>query len=139
MQKKVNNWKNQLLSPGGKDVLLKSVALALPVYCMACFKLPKGLCEDISRILCNFWWGQREQEHRTHWVAWRQLTESKEKGGLGFRDLQAFNDALLAKQIWRLISKPNTLMCKVMKHKYFPNGSLFQATIPGNASWLWRS
>lgn len=139
VKRKVQNWKNQLLSPGGKEVLLKSVALALPVYSMSCFKLPKGLCADITSIMSSFWWGQKDEEQKIHWVAWRKMTESKEEGGLGFKDLQSFNDALLAKQLWRLITKPNSLMSRVLKQKYFPKANLFQAKIPTNASWLWRS
>lgn len=67
------------------------------------------------------------------------MTESRERGGLGLKDLQAFNDALLAKQLMRLIVEPNSLMSKVMKQKYYPKGDLFHAKVTSQASWLWRS
>lgn len=58
---------------------------------------------------------------------------------MGFNDLQAFNDALLAKQLWRILTKPNCLMSKVLKQKYLPKCDIFQAKVPVQASWLWRS
>lgn len=64
------------------------------------------------------------------------MTASKEEGGLGFKDLQLFNESLLAKQLWRLITQPNLLMSRVFKQKYYPNCDLFQAVIPTQASWL---
>jgi hypothetical protein len=33
----------QCLSPGGKDVFIKSVVQAIPTFSMSCFKLPRGL------------------------------------------------------------------------------------------------
>jgi hypothetical protein len=39
---------------------------------------------------------------------------------LGFRDISAFNEALLAKQGWRLMTNPDSLISKVLKAKYFP-------------------
>lgn len=38
---KTQGWSKKYLSQGGKDVLLKVVALALPVYTMNIFKLAK--------------------------------------------------------------------------------------------------
>lgn len=40
-----------LLSVAGKEVLIKSVAQALPTYPIGCFKLPRDLCEQIDKMI----------------------------------------------------------------------------------------
>ena len=60
-------------------------------------------------------------------------------GGLGFRDFETFNLALLAKQGWRLIHNEESLCQKVLKGKYFPNGSILEAALGHNPSYLWLS
>lgn len=97
--KKIKSWKSRFLSPAGKEVMIKSVIQALPVYTMSCFRLPKGLVQEILKQIANFWWSSGEKDRNMHWLAWRKLTEPKEQGGLGFKDLEAFNAALLCKQI----------------------------------------
>lgn len=37
-------WNQRYLSHGGKEVLLKAVVLAMPIYSMNVFKLPKEVC-----------------------------------------------------------------------------------------------
>ena len=58
---------------------------------------------------------------------------------MGFRDLYSFNLAMLSKQIWRLITNPDSLCARVLKAKYFPNNSLLQATLKKGASFTWQS
>jgi hypothetical protein len=39
----------------------------------------------------------------------------KAHGGLGFRDLHAFNLAMIAKQGWNMLTKPQTLVARIYK------------------------
>jgi hypothetical protein len=41
-------------SLGGKGILIKSVAQAIPTFSISCFKLSRGLCEHINAMLRKF-------------------------------------------------------------------------------------
>ncbi|XP_071921851.1 uncharacterized protein [Coffea arabica] len=139
ISKRMKNWKNKLLSQGGKEVLLKAVSMALPVYTMSCFKLPNTLCKEVTSIFAKYWWGEAEGRDKIHWCSWGRMAMEKKEGGLGFKDLQKFNKALLAKQVWRLITKPNLLVSKVLRAKYFHRDSIFKCKVPKCSSWIWQS
>ena len=57
---------------------------------------------------------------------------------MGFRDLRLFNQALLAKQAWRLLVFPDSLCAKVMKAKYYPHGHLLDTVFPQVTSTTWQ-
>ncbi|KAM2060118.1 hypothetical protein ACFX1T_045347 [Malus domestica] len=136
---KIQGWKRSTLSQAGREVLIKAVAQAVPAYPMNLFKFPKTFCNDLDALISKFWWGQNDGENRIHWVSKEQLGKSKEEGGLGLRCFTEFNNALLAKQCWRLLSEPNSLWASVIKGRYFPNCSFFDAKRGGRASWAWSS
>ncbi|CAL1409682.1 unnamed protein product [Linum trigynum] len=134
---KLQGWKQRHLSWAAKETLLKSVAAALPVYVMACFKLPVTLCHRLDKYMARFWWGGSTD--RIHWMSWRKLCRSKQEGGLGFRRFEQFNHALLAKIGWRLIQDPDSLLARIYKGKYYPHGTLLEATARSRPSWGWQS
>ena len=139
MANKVSGWKEKLLTPAGKEILIKSVAQAVPSYTMSCFLLPKKLCEELTGMIRQFWWGQVKNEKKLAWLSWDKMCLPKERGGLGFRDLTCFNLALLAKQGWRLQTNPTSLFSRVYKAKYFPQCSFVEAKLGSNPSYAWQS
>jgi hypothetical protein len=63
----------------------------------------------------------------------------KKKGGMGFQNYEDFNQALLAKQAWRMVTAPNSLCARVLRARYFENGDFLSAACPKKASYTWRS
>ena len=97
MWKKQEGWEGKLLSQARQEILIKAVTQALPTYTMSCFKLPSGLCHDIKALIRKIFWGQRGEGQMIHWTKWEDLCKPKTQGGMGFKDLSRFNNALLAK------------------------------------------
>ena len=137
--RKIAGWKGKLLSNAGREVLIKEVAQATPTYTMNVFKLPDSLYLELNSMMGGFWWGQRGREKKMAWVFWKNLCKPKVDGGMGFRDLKAFNLALLAKQGWRLHQNPNSLAHRVLKAKYFSDSSFTEAQLGKKPSYIWRS
>ena len=61
------------------------------------------------------------------------------RGGLGFRDIEKLNDALLAKQLWRRLTQPNILVSRVMRSKYLGRAQDWDKDPPKASSWIWKS
>lgn len=139
IRQKALSWSNKFLSPAGKLILLKSVLTSMPSYAMSCFQLPVSLCKRIQSILTRFWWDTNPQKRSMCWVAWGKLALRKNAGGLGLRDIQQFNSALLAKLGWRIIQKPDSLLAKILLGKYCHSSPFLETVCSSSASHGWRS
>ncbi|KAL0427274.1 UNVERIFIED_CONTAM: putative mitochondrial protein [Sesamum latifolium] len=135
---KMQNWEAKRLSQTGRMVLIKAVAQVIPTYAMGCFLLPDGLLHELESMSANFFWQHDDRQH-IHWLSWKKLCKNKDEGGVGFRNLKAFNMAMLAKQAWRLVTVPDSLLSRVMKTKYYPDSDFLAARCGGQPSYAWRS
>ena len=132
-------WKGKLLTMAGREILIKAITQATPMYKMNCFKLLDLLCNELNSLIRNFWWGQQEKERKLAWIAWEKMCTVKAKGGMSFKDLRAFNLALLAKQRWRLTQNTESLAHKVLKARHFSESNFLEAQIGKKSSYTLRS
>ena len=58
---------------------------------------------------------------------------------MGFKEIEKFNDALLAKQVWRMLKNPESLCHRVFKAHFFPDCSILEANSSTNGSYAWKS
>jgi hypothetical protein len=122
-----------------RGTLIKVVAQAIPTYLMSSFLLPKGLCNQLEGMASSFWWGSNVDKRKVHWINWKKTCKKKENGGMGFRDVSYFNNALLAKQGWRIMTEPNSLLARILKAKYYPKCHFLKAKQGHKSSYSWQS
>ncbi|XP_065619131.1 uncharacterized protein LOC136063137 [Quercus suber] len=137
--KRLQGWEGKLLSQAGREVLIKSVIQAIPTYTMSYFKLPITLCQEIETLIRKFLWEQKGDRRKIHWVRWEDMCQHKYKGGMGFKDLTMFNEAMLARLAWRLLHDDNSLFYRVFKAHFFPRYSILEAKESSSASYSWKS
>ncbi|KAH9292951.1 hypothetical protein KI387_041863, partial [Taxus chinensis] len=94
--------------------------------------------EKIERIQKKNLWQGMEEKFKFHLVAWDKVCTPKSMGGLGIKNIEKMNEALIAKMGWRLLSEKQPWI-DVIKAKYLnqqavysylheeqlPNGSIF--------------
>nr|XP_027127799.1 uncharacterized protein LOC113743944 [Coffea arabica] len=114
---KISSWKNRLLSPGGKVVLIKHVLSSIPLHLLAMAHPPKSTLGSLERLFANFLWRAVEGIDRHHWIRWRDLCAAKEEGGVGFRSLSDVARAFSVKLWWRF-RQQSSLWAIFMMAKY---------------------
>ena len=132
-------YKENILSYGSKEILLKAVAQAIPACAMSVFKLMKQVIKGIIDAMSRYWWGDEDNQKHMHRFAWWKMCVSKKNGGMGFRDLHCFNLALLGKQSWRSLCEPKSLCARMLRAKYYPSGDLLNAELKKGSSCTWQS
>ena len=65
------------------------------------------------------------------------MIKPKSRGGLGFRDIELFNLALLERQAWRNLNEPNSLSARILKAVYYPDVDFLDAEQGAAPSRVW--
>lgn len=139
VERKLEGWKERLISKAGKEVLIKAVIQAIPQYAMSIFNIPTSICQAMEKRIASFWWKQNSDRRGVHWKKWEDLKMRKDCGGLGFKDLVDLNKAMLGKQAWRMLQLPNALWYKVLKSIYYLRSDLWTTKKGIQPSWGWQS
>ncbi|GJV49179.1 hypothetical protein Tco_1439391 [Tanacetum coccineum] len=106
---KIHDWKNKSLSYAGRAQLIAYVLASIQVYWASVFKLPKSVNKDVKRIFKAFLYNQGDLQRRKAKVSWKEVCQPKQYGGLGFKSLDQWNQALLVKHLWNVAAKKDSL------------------------------
>ena len=120
VETRLGGWRARLLSRGGRLVLLKSVLAAIPIYYLSIFRIPAGVRRRLEKTMRTFFWrGSRPKESRG-WalVAWTTVCQPVSQGGLGIRNLQHTNMALLTKWVCQMMQPSRDLVSVVLRDWY---------------------
>lgn len=89
--------------------------------------------------MCRFFWNHKDNSSKVVWISWAKMRRIKSQGGLGFRELESFNLAMLAKQGWHLINYPDSLATRLLKEKFYPQSTFLSAPLGIWSSYIWKS
>ncbi|KAH9727416.1 reverse transcriptase domain-containing protein [Citrus sinensis] len=119
---RLQGWNQKFLSKARKEIILKTVAQAIPNYAMNIYLLPVDLCKELEIMMNSFWWGtKRNGGQGIHWCRWDSMCKPKSFGGIGLKKIRDFNIAMLGKQCWKLMTNPQSLVARILKARYYPN------------------
>ena len=139
VQGKLQGWKAKLLSQAGRATLIASVLQAMPLYSFSCLKTPETTCNKLNAITRAFWWGHDLGDRKLHLVNWDKICQPKCKEGLGLKKFSLVNQAMNAKQFWRIQHNPNSLIARTFQTKYYSSISLREYKPKPNHSWIWKN
>ena len=97
---RLNKWKQRSISMAGRITLINAVLTALPMFYLFCFRAPTAMINRLTAIQRKFLWGGSCEGKKIASVAWRQLSASRDLGGLGIKHIKVLNNALLIKWKW---------------------------------------
>src|SRR5690606_33842440 len=83
---------------------------------MSTFLLRMKICESLASAIAQFWGSSSLPTRGIHWA---NVCLPREEGGIGVRMIHEFNLTLLAKQLWRLVQFPGSLVARVLKGRYY--------------------
>lgn len=137
VRNKLSTWKIKTMSRMARLVLIQSVTSTIPFYYMQTVKLPAGIIREIEKLNRDFLWGDTQDKRQHHPISWKVICSPKDEGGLGLKQLNLVNQALMVKLGWRMVMEKHTLWARTLWAKY---GSPFTNTqTKQNTSFIWRS
>ncbi|MCH88092.1 LINE-1 reverse transcriptase like, partial [Trifolium medium] len=118
MTRRLSCWNSRHLSFGGRITLINSLV----------------------RIQRNFLWGGGIEDKKLGWVKLEQICLPKDQGGLGVKNLEFFNAALLSKWKWRFLVDGEAVWSDLLKFRYghLPTRLMTEASnVNGSKESIW--
>jgi hypothetical protein len=117
------------LTMAGRATLVDTTISSIPTYTMCSIKMHATNLRSIDSIKKNgLWRGSDVARKGKPMVAWGNVTAPKEKGGLGLKNLNIMNDALLTKHLHKLYNKEDVPWVQLVWSTHYIDGKVPHGT-----------
>ncbi|XP_074266647.1 uncharacterized protein LOC141589926 [Silene latifolia] len=107
-------------------------------YWASLFILPKGIINRVEATCQNFLWDGSAEYRRSPLVAWDKICRPKDKEGLGLKDQETWNKAMVGRLVDSVFEKKYTIWVHWVTAKYLRGQSWLGYKPSSNSSWVWR-
>jgi hypothetical protein len=135
----IQSWLGKHLSYAGRLVLIKSVLHGMVQLWLNIFPMPSIVVSKIISLCRNFLWSGNPQSNKSALVAWKQVCLPLNEGGLGILDIAARNKCFLARQLWNIHLKSDSLWIRWVHHFYLTHGTIWSSRAHKSSSPLWKA
>lgn len=124
-------------------MLFQSVFDSLPIYRWSIFRILRSVMRRSDAIRCYFYWhGSGNTKRGGYEISWGRICRSKENRKLNLKNINDFNQDLLAKWVWKLGTSDKGRWVNIIRQKYYYRGTPWELNTtphPGSfTSHIWR-
>ncbi|XP_049381380.1 uncharacterized mitochondrial protein AtMg00310-like [Solanum stenotomum] len=103
----------------GRQTHSHQFSAKLPSYlCHVIISITPKVLKNLDKLRRDFLWHGCKKIKGYNLVKWEITLKSKDKGGMGIRDLRKQNNSLLMKSLWRYNEEGQALWKDVIRSKY---------------------
>ncbi|XP_058784295.1 uncharacterized protein LOC131659071 [Vicia villosa] len=95
------------------------------------FLAPTKVLNEIRSIQSSFLWNGSEDKRTIHWVRWDTVCKERDEGGLGVKNVEVVNLALLSKWKWRILTDEEAVWRGILISRY---GDVKRKVLVGDVS-----
>lgn len=106
------------LNIAGRICLINSVLNAIPIYYLSFYKAHSKIIKEIRVIQAKFLWNGSENKNSIHWMCWDTVCKSRKECGLGVKNIEIMNVALLSKWKWRILEGKKAVWSNILVARY---------------------
>nr|GEX07089.1 RNA-directed DNA polymerase, eukaryota, reverse transcriptase zinc-binding domain protein [Tanacetum cinerariifolium] len=139
VEKRINNYRNKLLSYAGRIQLIASVLSSLHQYWALVYILLNTMVKDLNKLFKRFLWSSGDSAKGKARVSWNMVCRPKDQGGLGITPLDKWNEVLLNTQVWKIIKNKESLWVKWVNTVKLKGNSFWEIESNASNSWGWKS
>ncbi|XP_074303189.1 uncharacterized protein LOC141637599 [Silene latifolia] len=115
---RIHSYGARKFSYAGRLVIVRSVLNSLHSYWASMFIIPKGIINRIEAVCRNLLWDNSADYRRTPLVGWDTVGRPKEKVGLGLKDQEIWNKAMVGRLVNWVAENRDSIWVKRVHQNY---------------------